>query len=430
MNLISFKIEPTKNHEMQYKVDERKDKCISGENKSESPVVQIDDKLCRAGVLKVVCVNHMANEDGEYSLHPNFLVDVRNSVKRCDKYGVASFKFGKKQSNVEIDLKLCIRRCRVNDVNEIRNKWNQNDDANKFDPFGIGYGDFDKFDLQRVRLCCQAIFEDNEKSNVIVSDVIFSGTSDIKIEYWDNSTEFSVHGGDKLCVFVRKLTTDQRNVYAKFSDYNNWESDEIEPIHRHHDYGFVFIVPAYKDYFVKKPVLCKFQLFVRNKDYCSEAKPLKYIKSSMKRELEDEIDDDDLCNYNKTEICYKKRARIHKSESNASFDSGYQSHDSEFNDYRIETCNNIIPSSYNETSRISEPQLLLLQNRSNLVRSVSSENTDALIGVTSNVFENQTAIRIHDSINRINKFDSNVIDYCCDFLSDEALDDIMKINFD
>lgn len=293
--VIKFLIEPIKTHEMQYKCDERKDRYLCGQNGANVPVVQITDKLCRSGQLKVACVCDTPRKDSKYNLHPNTLIDYRciDAVNVCDEYGVATYKFDNKASTCRIELSgLCIRRCRVNDVDEIRANWLANK-KNKFDPFDVGYGGYnEKIDFQRVRLCCQAIFDDDKKSEVIVSNVIFSGFADIKIENWNDQDEFSIAGGSKLYVYIRRLTPDQRGIYARFSDKNGWQVDNVKPIYNHHDYAFIFEVPPYFDNSIKEQVNCVFQLYTKDKEYMSENMSFSYVvkEKIIKRQYSNEID--------------------------------------------------------------------------------------------------------------------------------------------
>ena len=287
--MISFKSSPVKNHEIQYKCDERKDKCIKGQY-TKYPSVKISAPRQSSGFLKVVCMSHNANSDGNYSLHPNLLINncnEKNLEKHCDEFGVAVYKF---QTNTYgealIELKnLCIRHAKKEDVATIKQNWNLC--KNKFDPYGVGYC-LNKFDLQRVRLACQAFFLDLPPSNTLMSDVIVNGRSDIKIEYWDENIQANVEGGYKLHILMRKLTTDQKNLVAIFSDNEGWESGDCEPLYNHHELAMVFEIPAYKNEDIEEPVMCKFQLMDKDKKYFSETKRFKYIpkQNGLKRSIQ------------------------------------------------------------------------------------------------------------------------------------------------
>ena len=290
---ISFLSQPVKNFNIQYKCDERKDKCISGVN-TKFPVVRIVGPINSSGVLRVTCVTHNTDFKGFHSLHPNLLINDRKGGKYCDDFGVAIYPFTiNRNYEVRIDLKnLSIRHAKKDEVRTIRENWIKNCES-RFDPYDNGYS-FEKYDLQRLRLCCQAICVDTGNlSNVAVSDDIVNGQSDIKIEFWDDDMEVKVDGGEKIFILTRKLTVDQKEVIVRFFDDEGWIS-ENEPLFKHHEVALVFQIPPYKTNEITKPTECKLQLLVQNKNYCSEVKSFKYMpnKNALKRAMQDNFMND------------------------------------------------------------------------------------------------------------------------------------------
>ena len=267
LGLISFHSNPIRTHDMEYECDAKKDKPLQGED-NECPVVRLEDKLCRSGELKVVSISHMPANDNCYPLHTNLLCGDPKAKKYCNDVGVGSYKFENKSGCIFINLvNLCIRHSRKNSVDGIKKKWLKS--IEKFDPFGIGFGDTDSLDYQKIRLCCQIFFNntkhktcDNTKSNILVSDTIFNGPSDIKIEFWDDKREVKANSNNELLyALVRKVSTEQRRIFARFFDNTGWK-ERVEPEHNQHDYTFVFKIPPYKNELIDENVFCNFQLSV------------------------------------------------------------------------------------------------------------------------------------------------------------------------
>ena len=343
---IKFQSQPAKNINIQYKCDERKDKCISG-TKTKYPTVKINGPINSSGFLKVVTVSHNTDYNGLYSLHPNLLINDRKGTKFCDDFGVATFPFNiSRNGEALIEMKnLCIRHAKKDDVKIIKQNWEENCQM-RFDPYGTGYS-FEKFDLQRLRLCCEA-FISGFTSTTTVSDTIVNGQSDIKIEYWQEDIEASVDGGDKLHLFIRKLTVDQKEIFAKFSDNEDWESDFVEPLYKHHEVALVFQIPPYKTIDISKPIECKFQLLVQGKEYFSEVKTFKYIpnKIAIKRAMQEAFvndDDFDLIEHKKT----KNNLVVDSASASPDF-SGSELTDEEPNLMagRVEACFNLFETHY------------------------------------------------------------------------------------
>jgi hypothetical protein len=265
LEAISFSINVKGTHDMEYSCDSKKDKPLQGHN-FDVPVVKLVDKLCRSGYLKVVSVVHNSLKEDQdlYHLHPNLLCGDPKGVNNCNDIGVASYKFENKTGVTLINLEnLCIRHSRKNSVDGIKKKWLCS--PLKFDPFGIGFGDTDNLDYQKIRICCQAFFSDKTKSNIIISDCIFNGPSDIKIEYWDEKREVKANSKNELLyALVRKVSTEQRKIFARFFDNLGWE-ERIEPEHNQHDYTFVFKIPSYINEMIDEEVICNFQLSVKGK---------------------------------------------------------------------------------------------------------------------------------------------------------------------
>ena len=286
-NTISFYRQPVRNQEMEYEGDSRKDKCLKGQN-FDSPVICIFDLLRRSGVLKVTSVVHVPINDNRYYLHPNLLCNLPKKQQYCNDSGVATYKFFKqnydKDCYVYINLEnLCVRHSVKKNFNELKRKLHLS--TEKFDPFGIGFNENQKdVNLDYIKLCCQAFFEDRQKSEPIVSEYIFNGPADLKIEYWDDSRRVAVDNiNELLYVLVRKVSTEQReDIYGIFYDDQGWLED-IKPVHNHHDQAFVFKIPQYKNKISSNEIVCYFQLLVKNKEfYKSEVKTFKYVPSPNK----------------------------------------------------------------------------------------------------------------------------------------------------
>lgn len=312
---ISFLIQPIKTCDMEYEVDSRKDKSLKGQNNSDEPVVQIFDLLRRSGELRVVSVAHLAGDkNNKYNLHPNLLCNLPRKQQFCNESGVATYKFNTEMYNndesVRIYFKnLCIRHSVKKNFNELKTKFfNSNE---KFDPFGVGFSSNQKnVNLEYIRICCQAFFEDNEKTEPIVSDYIFNGHSDIKIEFWQEDFCVNIESTNQLLyVLVRKLSTEQRNgICGRF--YNDYIDVIKKPEHNHHDSALVFTIPELSITFIEGDVVCNFQLLVivENKElYKSDVKQFKYTLSRIKRVSENFLNDLNRLEYNENQ---NKRPRL------------------------------------------------------------------------------------------------------------------------
>jgi hypothetical protein len=289
---ICFASQPIRTHDMEYACDTRKDKPLKGQG-TDCPVVKIIDNLCRSGELKVISVCHVATNKSQYHLHPNLLCNDRKKKKNCNDFGVATFKFSNKNGETNINLEnLCVRHSAKKNVEEVRKKWSECDE--KFDPYGIGFCDAKELNMEYIRLCCQVVFNnDVEKSTILVSDYIFNGPSDIKIEFWDDSREVNVDGANELLyILVRKLSNEQRDVYAQFYDDNGWFKN-VEPEKNHHDLAFVFKIPSYQTDDDK--VVCNVQLSVKDKEYYkSDVKQFWYVSSGCtKRSFQNAFEADE-----------------------------------------------------------------------------------------------------------------------------------------
>ena len=282
---IEFFDQPCRTHDMEYSGDARQDKCLRGRH-NDTPIVKLTDRFCRSGVLYVVSVCHLATTKNQYHLHPNLLCSDRKKDKHCNDAGVANYKFDNKSGEINIRLEnLCIRHSTKKSFNELKKKMSTSKE--KFDPFEIGYSDAKELNLEYIRLCCCAVFKDNQKSNILVSDEIYNGPSDLKLEYWDDNRQVVADSTNEyIYCLMRKISLEQREIYAKFYDNKNWIV-EVEPVKCHHDYAFVFKIPPYEDSLIQESIICNFQLKVRNKEYYfSEAKTFLYIPNQIRIDLD------------------------------------------------------------------------------------------------------------------------------------------------
>ena len=298
---VEFMVEPAQNHEMFFSYDEKKEKRLSGESK-DVPIVKIRDKMCRSGVLKVVCVDHEPFDKTrkKYRLHRHKLVDYLNKTSFCDEFGVAIFPFDSSSYNKdrnEIFVKLenlSIRRINEQELNEYQSKWLKN--KNRFDPFGIGFGNLrKKIDLNCVRLCCQVFIDEITTSRCIISNKIQNCKSEIKVRHWIDSTVARSCGGDKFHVFTSELKADQRNIVAVFCDIHGQEFQRVQPDFVHANRALRFTVPFCPFQFSQSSLQCKFYLAVEDRNYKSDFLKFFYIPNCNCHFIDNSsIGDDDL----------------------------------------------------------------------------------------------------------------------------------------
>lgn len=294
MTFIGFKVKPISNHEFFFTYDAKKDKALLGQNGLNPPIVYMKDDKRRAGIIKIVCVEYEPFISEQYRLHRHQLIDCKSdktdSICYCDEFGVAEYGFKSfdynNENEIYIELKsLTIRRINGREFKTLVKKWN-NERNKRFDPFNIGFseGFKKKIDLNCVRLCCQAFFDDNQTSKPILSDKIQNCKTEIKVHQWDAEIETKISGGDKFYVFISELKTDQREVNAHFFDENGQEFGMVKPDYIHSNRAIRLTVPPHplnRIQNIEKESLDRisssFFLASVNKNYKSEVLSFYYI---------------------------------------------------------------------------------------------------------------------------------------------------------
>lgn len=409
--IIDFAVKPKRAHYMEYKGDERKDKPIQGVNSNTCPKVSISDSFNRSGVLKVACIGHDTS-----SLHTNLLVNGKTGQKHCDDYGVATYPFKNELSNVDVELSnICIRRNKKPDVPKIIEKWEAQSNTKKFDPFNKGYEESNSLDQNYVRLCVQAHFNDGSKSNIKISDPIFNGPPDIKIERWPENVEFDVNGNKEIYLLVRQLSSDQRNVKARIKNSNEtqFEKSVLDLIHNHHDYTLVFKIPAHVNKMITSSIDYDFQLFVPDTDYTSQIFQFRYVpdRQMFKRQRED-----DLLNDVDTFAEVKKVEHIALAKRNKKIKT---------NNCKIETNNYNVTTKLEKVEKVEEfnhiNQFVFINNDSvndTIDYSASAAdqsclptllNTESFIDIqaSASIFTNNMMINMEQNFNQTNEMMKN-----------------------
>ncbi len=285
---IYFKNQPEQNHEMFFSYDDKKEKSICGRNEA-YPCVIFKDSKHRSGRLKVVCVdNEPANNNNtsQYRLHRHKLVDYSIKTKNCDETGVATFIFKASEYTPDDEImiyleNLSIRRTKES-LRDVELNWSLNK-TEKFDPFGIGFGNLKKrIDLNCTRLCCQVILDDGTTTNLpIVSDTIQNCKNEIKVHEWIDGTETESNGAGIFYVFTSELKSDQRDVYVVFIDEFEREFARVIPDYVHCNRALRLTVPKHPrcmDAGTEYPKCCKFYIAVKNRNYKSVSLSFEYIK--------------------------------------------------------------------------------------------------------------------------------------------------------